>query len=118
MSSQQALQVLMRYDEVMTSGTPQVGVCSCFFLWYVFLVTHVGELAHLRCFTLRCPKLKEINSVERYPDSHHALLPVLVIPRPKRKQQLLLTSVYLCNHSLPMTQGQGEGKVKLHTVNW
>ena len=39
----------MKYDEVMTSGTPQVGkkigsfVCVCF-----FLVTHVGELKHLR----------------------------------------------------------------------
>ena len=38
---------------LMTSGTPQVGkigsfVCACFFVCDVFLVTHVGELLHLR----------------------------------------------------------------------
>ena len=32
---------------------------------------------------------------------HHAFFPVLVIPKPKRKLQLLLTSVCLCNHSTP-----------------
>ena len=38
----------MRYDEVMTSGTPQVGKIGSFVCAYVvvFLVTHVG--AHLR----------------------------------------------------------------------
>ena len=40
--------MLMRYDEVKTSGTPQVEVFLCVYLWDVFLVTHVVELTHLR----------------------------------------------------------------------
>ena len=46
--------------------------------------------------------------------SHHALFPLLVIPKPGLP---LCISVCLCNHSTPMTKGQGEGKVKLHTMN-
>ena len=48
--------------------------------------------------------------------SHHAL-PMLVILKQKGKLQFLLTSVCLCNHSTAMTEGQGEGKMKLHRVN-
>ena len=47
--------------------------------------------------------------------SHHALLPVLVVPKPKRKLQLLLTSCVVAIIQPPMTQGQG--KLKLHTMN-
>ena len=48
----------MRYDEVMTNGTPQVeklvalSVHVLLLFCDVFLVAHVGELTHLRllCF--------------------------------------------------------------------
>ena len=44
--------MLMKYDEVMTRGTPLVEknrllLSVHFFLCDVFLVTHVGELTHL-----------------------------------------------------------------------
>ena len=53
----------------------------------------------------------------RYPHSHHALLSLLVIPKPKTKLQPWLTSVTFATIQPPLTQGQGEGKVKLHAMN-
>ena len=49
--------------------------------------------------------------------SHHALLPVLVIPKQKKNSNFCSPQCAFAIFQPPMIQGQGEGKVKLHTMN-
>ena len=55
--------MLIKYDEVMTSGTPHVGknrYASVVVLRDVFLVTHVVDLTHLR------PLHTQMSQVEKH----------------------------------------------------
>ena len=53
----------------------------------------------------------------RYTHSHHAIFPVLVIPPKRENYNSCSPQCAFAIIQPPMTQGQGEGKVKLHTMN-
>ena len=106
--------MLMRYDEVMTSGTLQVGknwkLCLCCVFCVVCFWQHMWV-----CYTSKTTAHSDVPSRKTLIQLG-ALFPVLVIPNHK-KTPTCAHLVWLYYHSTLMTQGQGEGKVKLYTMN-
>ena len=77
----------------------------------------MGELTYLRTQHTQLYSVEKTLIKWDATHYHHALLPVLVIPKPKRKLQLCSPQCAFAMIKPPMTQGLGEGKVKLLTMN-